>query len=290
MLVKSQRPNKKINFKIKEYYLYRNVDILFFFFLVDPKVLLLHCTEKCNVKLKCGHTCSGGCGECLQGRIHQRCKEKCGNTLICNHECPIPCSQACKPCQKECNYKCPHNKCSRKCGDPCNSCKEPCKRECEHQKCEKRCGQICNIPPCYQYCKELLQCHHPCVGFCGDPCPVLCRVCDHDELTEIFLGNEDEENARYIMLEDCKHIFESGDIEKWLQSSGEIMAKFCPKCKTPIASTKRFSEYIKRSLIDITNIKKKSSGTFEENNLRRIEFLDEIEEIQAKAAKLYKCK
>lgn len=119
---------------------------------------------------------------------------------------------------------------------------------------------------------------------------MLCRICDHDNLTEIFFGNEDEEDARYVMLQDCKHIFESGGIEKWLQSSGEIMAKFCPKCKTPIVSTERFNEYIKRSMADIINIKKKSSGTTKENNLRRIEFLNELEEIEVKAGKLYKCK
>jgi len=33
-------------------------------------------------------------------------------------------------------------------------------------------------------------------------------VCDHDEVTEVFFGLEDEPDARFVQLEDCKHVFE----------------------------------------------------------------------------------
>ena len=55
---------------------------------------------------------------------------------------------------------------------------------------------MCDITPCDEPCEKLLKCNHPCVGFCGDPCPPLCRECDKEDLTEIFFGTEDEPDAR----------------------------------------------------------------------------------------------
>lgn len=38
-----------------------------------------------------------------------------------------------------------------------------------------------------------------------------------DALTEIFLGGEDEEDALFIQLPDCKHIFAVSDLDKYLR-------------------------------------------------------------------------
>ena len=74
---------------------------------------------------------------------------------------------------------------------------EKCEWECKHSKCKKHCGEKCSRDPCNEPCPEKLKCGHECVGFCGDPCPPLCRVCDYDELTDlVLLGNEDEPDAR----------------------------------------------------------------------------------------------
>lgn len=74
---------------------------------------------------------------------------------------------------------------------------EKCNWQCRHFICNKKCDQICDRPPCYEPCNLLLKCKHECIGFCGEPCPPLCRICQHDEVTTIVFGNEDEPNARY---------------------------------------------------------------------------------------------
>lgn len=246
--------------------------ILFLFSVsVDPDILSTYCKETCNTKLKCEHTCPGSCGTCHQGRMHVRCNQKCGVPLICNHECPIPCRQNCKPCNQKCTYNCGHSNCGKSCGETCTSCREPCLRGCKHQKCRKRCGEICNVPPCTRPCdKKLRKCGHRCVGFCGDPCPILCRICDHDELTETFLGNEDEEDAIYVMLVDCNHIFESTDLDRWMEMDGdEIKAKVCPKCKSTIKKSRRYNEILRSNMKDLANVKLRSYGTEQENRINR---------------------
>lgn len=76
---------------------------------------------------------------------------------------------------------------------------ERCGWRCEHTRCRRNCGDTCDREPCDEPCpKKIKKCGHPCVGFCGEPCPTLCRFCDAEELTEIFLGNEDDPDARYF--------------------------------------------------------------------------------------------
>lgn len=63
-------------------------------------------------------------------------------------------------------------------------------------KCTKKCNEICDREPCYEPCTLNLKCGHECIGFCGEPCPPLCRICQEEEVTTIVFGNEDEPNAR----------------------------------------------------------------------------------------------
>jgi len=43
---------------------------------------------------------------------------------------------------------------------------------------------------------QRLKCGHQCIGLAQEKCPKLCRVCNKDEVTEIFLGHEDDKDAR----------------------------------------------------------------------------------------------
>ena len=74
---------------------------------------------------------------------------------------------------------------------------KPCEWSCIHHRCTKLCYELCDREPCYKPCTKRLRCKHPCIGFCGETCPPLCRVCDKDEVTEMFFGTEGEPDARY---------------------------------------------------------------------------------------------
>lgn len=227
--------------------------------------LLSQCEMPCGTLLNCEHRCAGTCGECLQGRIHQPCKEKCGKTLICGHSCNVPCAEICPPCNRKCTYRCKHSRCSRQCGQPCIPCKEPCDWACIHRRCKKLCHELCDREPCNEPCTKLLPCQHPCIGFCGEPCPPLCRICNADEVTEVFFGNEDEPDARFIYLEDCKHVLEATGLEQWMgQNDNEIKLKECPRCKTSIAKTQRYMNIVKRVYQDVCKVKKKLFGNMKE--------------------------
>ncbi|XP_046738003.1 NFX1-type zinc finger-containing protein 1-like [Diprion similis] len=228
----------------------------------NPLELLKYCKEPCVTELACGHICKGNCGYCKQGRIHTPCGEICGNILVCGHKCEVPCRQECPPCKKVCEVKCRHNRCNKKCGEPCTPCKEKCGWGCPHSKCTKRCFEFCDREPCNEECPKLLKCGHSCVGFCGEPCPPLCRICNKEELMEeFFLGNEDEPNARFILLEDCGHCIESEGLMKWVsERSDPIQIKTCPRCKTFVSKCMRIMNQIKTDVADVQAIKKKIFG------------------------------
>lgn len=105
----------------------------------------------------------------------------------------------------------------------------------------------------------MLKCGHQCIGFCGDPCPPLCRDCNHDELTDfVLLGYEDDDDARFVMLEDCGHCIEVQGLEGWLQQeSAEIGMKRCPKCSKPIYNNRRYQDIILETYKMVKNVKNK---------------------------------
>ena len=193
-----------------------------------------------------------------------RCQSKCGRTLACGHECDFPCTPTCPPCMKECNNYCIHSRCPRRCYERCMPCKEPCAWRCEHQRCTRLCGERCNRPPCNEPCKKLLKCGHPCIGLCGEKCPDKCRICDRDEVCEILFGSEDEEDARFIQLEECKHLLEVEGCDTWMAQADddeskpvEVQFKTCPKCKTQIRKSLRYGNIVKQTLEDYEKIKEK---------------------------------
>ena len=81
---------------------------------------------------------------------------------------------------------------------------------------------MCNRTLCKEKCERLLDCKHKCIGFCGERCPLSCRIkgCkNYNESTfEVFFGNEDSEDAVFILLEDCGHAVESEALYQWIET------------------------------------------------------------------------
>ena len=176
------------------------------------------CKVPCQDMLECGHKCSGNCGECRMGRLHKRCKLRCGRPLICSHVCRESCGMQCRPCIRKCENRCVHSRCPKRCGNPCVPCREMCSWECPHYKCSKQCGGMCDRPTCDVPCNETLPCQHQCRGLmCEEEC--ICAECmtndGHDPITEIFFGTEQDEDARFIKLPDCQHIFEKKGMDRY---------------------------------------------------------------------------
>ena len=179
------------------------------------------CPFPCEVKLECDHKCKGNCGSCRMGRVHKRCNLKCGRILVCSHACKALCTNSCPPCSVNCENRCVHSHCTKKCGELCIPCAEKCPWECTHYKCTKLCGEPCDRPRCNEPCRKIPECGirnkaHRCRGLCGEPC--ICALCDKNDstdlITDTFLGGEDEEDALFIQLPDCKHIFAVSDLDR----------------------------------------------------------------------------
>ncbi|KAK7575660.1 hypothetical protein V9T40_011946 [Parthenolecanium corni] len=231
--------------------------------LKTPQSFLPNCQEPCDTILECGHVCSGTCGQCLQGRLHQVCQKWCGRTFICGHRCKFSCQKLCPPCNEPCSFRCPHSNCNEKCGIPCSTCKKPCEWKCKHTKCNRKCGDICNRQPCTKPCELKLSCGHDCIGFCGEPCPQQCRFCN-PEITNVIFGYENLPDARFVLMVDCNHTIESKALDQYFSATfkdGEIMLKGCPLCGMPITKTLRLMNFVKRMYQQIAEMKTK---TFED--------------------------
>ena len=223
------------------------------------------CNIECNQELACGHRCGGTCEQCHQGRLHIPCKKKCTHKLLCGHTCTsiICCAHSCPPCTRDCQFSCPHGPCGAKCNKDCIKCREPCLWKCEHEQCTMPCGEPCNRPRCNEPCTKKLACHHSCIGLCGEPCPEVCRQCDPtNEIFTIFLGFEDEPNAQFFMLPECKHLIEVRKLDEYMDGSytsdedAPVQWKTCPKCTTPITTCLRYANVLKGIKKDFNNIKK----------------------------------
>ncbi|RXG67489.1 NFX1-type zinc finger-containing protein 1 [Armadillidium vulgare] len=72
----------------------------------------------------------------------------------------------------------------------------------------------------------------------------MCFVCDKDDI-ETLTESKNDSNTRFVMLEDCGHVFDGVWMDNWMNSStnagkSEIGMKTCPKCHVPIINTKRY--------------------------------------------------
>ncbi|NXL91409.1 ZNFX1 protein, partial [Alectura lathami] len=225
----------------------------------------VECKAKCSVTLECGHVCSGSCHTCFEGRFHKPCNSPCKCFLICSHKCQQPCTIECPPCQLDCQNHCVHSRCKKKCGERCFPCAEPCEWWCQHYQCTNLCHEPCNRPRCNVPCTKLLRCGHPCIGFCGEPCPKKCLVCDHEEVTQIFFGFEEDKDARFVQLEDCGHIFESQGLDHYMDEDDDVIKlKVCPICQTPVRKSLRYGTIVKKQLDEIEKVKEKIQGPVQE--------------------------
>ncbi|XP_063954535.1 NFX1-type zinc finger-containing protein 1-like [Lytechinus pictus] len=248
------------------------------------------CPEPCNSILACGHQCSGTCGRCRRGRLHLVCQQPCGRTLVCGHSCESNCAAQCPPCTKKCQNRCQHSECRKFCGEACIPCKEPCLWRCPHVSCGRLCGEHCDRKPCDEPCNKNLPCGHPCIGMCGERCPTKCRVCDRQEVTEILFGSEDEEDARFVQLEDCGHVIEVEALDHYMSITQEssddvtIQLKGCPKCKTSIRRNLRYGNTIKQTLGDVENVKTKMRGSEVEIESKTKELRDKLSQLRSHVA------
>lgn len=236
------------------------------------------CPDPCNSLLECGHTCSGTCSSCLMGRFHEQCRMKCGRTLVCGHPCASVCTN-CPPCELPCENRCVHSECKKTCSELCSPCKQKCEWKCKHYQCTRLCSEPCNRPPCYQPCDKNLECGHRCIGLCGEPCPEFCRICHKDNVTQILFGEEDEQNARFVHLEDCGHIVECKALDKYMNEKvdeNSILFKGCPWCKTPIRRCVRYGSIINATLQDIESVKRVLMGDVSTNQRLLRELKDQL--------------
>ncbi|XP_068769058.1 NFX1-type zinc finger-containing protein 1 isoform X2 [Struthio camelus] len=225
----------------------------------------VECKTKCSVTLECGHVCSGSCHSCFEGRFHKPCNSPCKRFLVCSHKCQQPCTTECPPCQLDCQNHCIHSRCKKKCGERCFPCAEPCEWRCQHYQCTNLCSEPCNRPRCNVPCTKLLHCGHPCIGLCGEPCPQKCLVCDHEEVTQIFFGFEEDPDARFVQLEDCGHVFESQGLDHYMDEDDDVIKlKVCPVCQTPIRKNLRYGTIVQRRLDEIERVKEKIQGPVQE--------------------------
>ena len=76
----------------------------------------------------------------------------------------------------------------------------------------------------------------------------------------MFFGTEEDEDARFIELLDCGHVFEVTALDYWMDKDGktdEIKLKECPKCKTPIRISYRYADIVKETLADVELVKER---------------------------------
>ena len=221
------------------------------------------CNAKCNQKLDCGHKCLGSCTECNMGKLHVSCEAKCKKTLICGHVCKAYCSEDCPACKEKCENHCPHGACGKECGISCSQCVKDCLWRCQHKVCGRKCYEECDRLPCNEPCNLQLACGHLCIGLCGELCPSKCRICDRKEVERMCFGIKEANDARFIQLEDCSHIFEVSRLDQWMETqiegeNSDLKFKECPKCRTVIRRSFRYGNVIKRILRDVENKKKKN--------------------------------
>ena len=84
-------------------------------------------------------------------------------------------------------------------------------------------------------------------------------------MTEIYFGNEDDPNARFVELADCGHVFEVERMDEWMDQAEttldgkpvDVQLKLCPKCSVPIRTSLRYGSIVKKIFADVERVKQK---------------------------------
>ena len=103
----------------------------------------------------------------------------------------------------------------------------------------------------------------------------------------IHFGFEDEDDATFIILADCRHIIHAPSMDYLVKEQAEaedqaIKMIECPKCKTSVKKTSRYNGFINKQLKKVEAVKKKYRGEIDETNMKTIR--NEIVEIFVKEA------
>lgn len=105
-------------------------------------------------------------------------------------------------------------------------------------------------------------------------------------MTEIFFGTEDEDDARFVQLEDCGHVFEVTGLDQWMDMAADrraavdIQMKQCPRCKTTIRRNLRYGNIINALLSDIERVKGRILGDTARNSTRQKDLLRRLVELE----------
>lgn len=210
------------------------------------------CKEPCTSVLSCGHLCKGSCSECKSNFHHKECQKNCDKLLVCGHQCKTTSCGGCVLCPDSCSFGCSHFTCTHPCKQVCELCTKPCDWTCIHYKCSKQCFEVCDRPKCNERCTKKLTCGHQCVGFCGDPCPKLCKKCNHKEVMRISKAK----GSLFVQLQDCGHIFDSKFIDEYMESVIDVFSvKQCPKCSRIIKWHPRYHIQLKNQNIILNKIR-----------------------------------
>ena len=253
-------------------------------FLSKCDMLEICCKEKCQSKLECGHTCPGTCSSCFRNQIHQPCSRPCDKSLACGHLCMESCHwpYSCGSCKAQCRTRCVHGICTRVCGDMCSYCSEPCEWVCPSFICQQACSDPCVREKCYKRCKFRLECGHACLGVCGEPCPQVCSICHPNDPTfNIFFGDEKRKSSKFVVLEDCHHVFEIHGLDRWMRrnydkqdmKSTRLELPKCPlnNCGAPMVKNLRYGTLIKFIQMKIEETKEMMKYEMQNHLLKQCE-------------------
>ncbi|XP_064468064.1 NFX1-type zinc finger-containing protein 1-like [Ornithodoros turicata] len=207
------------------------------------------CHAPCNVTLACGHPCASACSKCAEVKDHPPCTKRCEKRLPCGHTCTDTCTRPCAICNESCLLICVHRPCSLPCGYPCLPCCLPCRWKCEHAQCTATCSEPCNREPCSEPCPKKLPCKHPCLGYCGEPCPNVCRTC---RWYKYIKGD-----VRFVLLLDCGHSVPDNVLSKLFEEArrhqtGPVK---CPVCKRNITFNFRYGTFVREYMETINKEK-----------------------------------
>lgn len=211
----------------------------------------LPCIEPCKSELLCGHKCSGSCSECSFNH-HRDCQKICSKVLVCGHKCTKYNCGNCGACSESCSFACSHSVCNHSCNRECDTCTRQCDWVCQHYRCLKQCFEVCDRPKCNERCTMKLKCGHQCVGLCSDPCPKLCKKCDHGMFRQISKAK----SSLVVELQECGHIFDYQILDKHMEEDDETFSvKRCPKCSTRIKWHPRYHVQLKIQNLKINRIR-----------------------------------